>query len=293
MVKIIQTIKEYLFRIPAVRIFFNNHPVFKEFIKRRLTPDEELGLHLTVGAVITAFFVLVFFKIARDLVREGELGAYDSSLGAMAASLRSAPLDGIFLFITYLGEWQVIVAGVIAASMILALKGYRRYAAVVWVSVVGGELFIWLAKHLVGRPRPDSLRALIEESGFSFPSGHTFIAVSFYGLLAYFLFRAAKANLTKVLIIAIGTIVVALIGFSRLYLGVHWPSDVLASFASGAAWLTALVTTLEHQRKFHPYDPKPYWHKKKIFLASGFLVILWIICLMYVFYTNPFEARLV
>lgn len=287
MVKIIQTIKNYLFRIPAVRAFFDNHPVLKEFIKKRLTPDEELGLHLTVGAVITAFFVMLFFQIARDLVMEGEWGAYDTDISLMISLLRSSALDNIILLITYLGEWQVILLGVVTASIILALLKYWRYAAVLWVSVVGGEFFIWLAKDIIGRPRPTSLGALIEESGFSFPSGHSFVAVSFYGLLAYFLFRAAKTNFLKGLITVIGAVIIILIGFSRIYLGVHWPSDVLASFASGAAWLTVLVTSLEHRRKFKPRESKPYLEKNAIFLAGGFLILLWFIYLIYIFKANP------
>lgn len=106
----------------------------------------------------------------------------------------------------------------------------------------GGEILVQLGKIGFARPRPDLVNALIPAQGASFPSGHAFVAICFYGLVGWFAIDRVKTWKAKAAIAALTIATVLAIGFSRIYLGVHWPSDVIASFGLGAAWLTATIT---------------------------------------------------
>ncbi|UOK59735.1 phosphatase PAP2 family protein [Bacillus sp. OVS6] len=98
------------------------------------------------------------------------------------------------------------------------------------------------------RDRP-TFNPLITESGYSFPSGHSMVSFSFLGILAYLLTLMVKKKSLKVLIMALFFFIVFLIGFSRIYLGVHYPSDVIAGFAAGGAWLVICIVALKFKAK--------------------------------------------
>ncbi len=162
----------------------------------------------------------------------------------LAQSLRLPVIDGVMLFFTYLGNWQVVLAEVVLICIFYAEKKRWDYILAVLFAVGGGEVLVWLIKHLIQRPRPFLIDDLIYEKSFSFPSGHAFIAIAFYGLLTYFLVSAAKNRLLKKLMIAACAFLSLTIGISRIYLGVHWPTDVLAGFALGAIWLALTIKGL-------------------------------------------------
>jgi len=102
-----------------------------------------------------------------------------------------------------------------------------------------GEALVWSLKGLLLRPRPSVDHALVTASGASFPSGHAFVAFAFYGYIALLAFRHATGTMRAVLGTSFIIIAIA-IGMSRIYLGAHWPSDVLASYSLGMAWLATL-----------------------------------------------------
>jgi undecaprenyl-diphosphatase len=168
----------------------------------------------------------------------------------------------------------------------------RRHALFVLLMSVGlGEVFVWLAEQMLRRPRPPLQGALASASGFSFPSGHSFIAVSFYGLLTYFLLRFVHGKWRKTLVLASGAMLILAIGLSRVYLGVHWPSDVLASYAAGAAWLTMLITSLEIRRKFSELArPQPMLKKPVIMALAAALSLSWIFFAASFYWTHPLKT---
>lgn len=100
----------------------------------------------------------------------------------------------------------------------------------------GGMVFNLLLKELFRRERPE-LHRLIEEGGYSFPSGHSMASFLFYGMVAVFLYLFVVSRLAKLGIVLAAVILIACVGASRIYLGVHYPSDVLAGYAAGGAWL--------------------------------------------------------
>jgi len=276
---------------PNVRGFIDRHPRFARFIKNRLTPDERFGLYLTIGVIVTGFFIFLFFGVLQDLIGNDPLVQSDLRVINLVQIFRTPQFTSVMLFFTYLGNWPVVFAGTFLLCLIFFLRKRWRYLFATLLSVGGGEVFVWILKNLIKRPRPPLLNALVHEPSYSFPSGHGFVAITFYGLAAYFLIRAAKNRPLKILYGFFGLAIVLMIGFSRIYLGVHWPSDVLASYASGAAWLVALVTALEIRRKFSHVDRHPYLARKYIVSFGILAFAVWAGFVVYYYQSHPLAVR--
>ena len=173
---------------------------------------------------------------------------FDTTVSTSLLGLRS--LDGIIFFntITKLGGdvWIIVLA--IMLPSIWWYYGNRAYAEGLWISIGGSEATSYLLKLLVARERPAG--ALFEESTYSFPSGHAVVAVALYGYLVWIVHRSVSSTPLRIALESFLVFVVILVGFSRLYLGVHYASDVAAGFGIGAAWLSfAIFRTRAKLRK--------------------------------------------
>ena len=276
---------------PHIQGFIERHPRLTRFIKNRLTPDERFGLYLTIGVIITGFFVYLFFGVVQDFFGNDPLIQSDLRLINLVQIFRTPQFTNVMLFFTYLGGWPIVFFGLALASVFFFLRKRWRYLFAMLFSVGCGEIFVWVLKNLIKRPRPPLVNALVHEPSYSFPSGHGFVALAFYGLTAYFLIRATKNRPLKILYGLCGFVIVFAIGFSRIYLGVHWPSDVLASYASGAAWLVALITALEIRRKFNHVDRHPYLARKYIVSFGILSFAIWVGFIFYYYQSHPLAVR--
>jgi len=140
-----------------------------------------------------------------------------------------------FSAITWLGEWKLVVFFIILTLAFFWLKSKKEYILPFLVTVLGAEISGQIMKVLVHRTRPDG--GLETENTFSFPSGHALIAAAFYGFLIYFCWRVSQSQAQKYLFLIAGLLLILLIGVSRLYLGVHFFSDVIGGYILGAIWL--------------------------------------------------------
>ncbi|RWB54512.1 MAG: phosphatase PAP2 family protein [Mesorhizobium sp.] len=145
-------------------------------------------------------------------------------------------LEGAVRDITALGSTSVLV--LITSAVIIYLLLIRRPATAlfVFVAVAGGQVLSSLLKFEVDRPRPDLVSHLVNETSFSFPSGHAMLSAITYLTLGSLAARFLPDRATKVFLLALAVLVTVLVGTSRVYLGVHWPSDVLAGWCAGFAW---------------------------------------------------------
>ena len=276
---------------PEFQKIVEKHPRFFHFMKKRLTPDEKFGLYLTVGVVITLIFVIFFFSIIQDLLYQDSLIQADLRIVNLVQIFRSDSFNNTMLFITNLGKGQIVFLGVVVLGIILVMHRRWRHSTALLASVSGGEIFVWMIKNLFERPRPALPNALLPEAGYSFPSGHAFVAISFYGLVSYFLYRELKNKFVKAVCLVSGLLIILAIGFSRIYLGAHWTSDVLASYVSGAAWLTTFITTLEIRRKFNPEEKKiPHYTKSKLVVLAFILISVWIGFMIFFFRAHPLKS---
>ncbi|MFA6185268.1 MAG: LssY C-terminal domain-containing protein [Candidatus Shapirobacteria bacterium] len=271
---------------PEIKRIYNKYPKTFRFIKNRLTINEKYGLYLTIGSLITLFFIYLFFKVIQSYIGQEALIRADLRIINLISHFRTPELNQFMLFITYLAQGEIIAIAVIFSLIILFLLRKWSYLRSLLVFVVGGELFVWVIKNIVDRQRPPLSEALVTETSYSFPSGHSFIAIAFYGLIVFFLFDSLKKKYLKIISLILGIILVILIGTSRIYLGAHWPSDVLASYASSLAWLSIIITITHIKKKFHPkIIQSPRLSSKTISKISILLIIIFSF-IVYLFYQN-------
>ena len=161
---------------------------------------------------------------------------FDSIIHDWFLTVRGDTLTSFFMFVTWWGSWMIIVPLAAGISFVLYARGRFTLVRMLWVTLVSAETTTFILKLVVARPRP--LGGLVTENDFSFPSGHATIAVAFYGSLALVLLKQTSIPWIKYLIIGLTSSVVVLIGVSRLYLGVHYVSDVVAGYIVGGCALT-------------------------------------------------------
>jgi len=220
-----------------------------QWLLRRLTPGQYLGLHLTVGLLAAAGGLWLFGGLAEDLLTGDPIVRFDRVLDAYLHSLASPPLTTFFLVVTAFGSIETIVLlGVVVAAFFA--WGRRWLFLGSWLAAVAGSAVLnHLLKGLFERPRPYFEHPLLIETSYSFPSGHAMESFVVYGMLAYFAVLALRTWESRVGLVLGAALLVLLIGFSRMYLGVHYLSDVLAGYAAGGVWLSALITGAETIRR--------------------------------------------
>ncbi len=179
------------------------------------------------------------------------LSIFDTPVQAAIISLRSNWLTKFFLTITKLGDAKGVITVLLLAILILLFIKKRLETVVIMLSVIGGHLLIESLKLLFQRPRP-AITWLTFASGYSFPSGHSLITVAFYGLIALLLFKHLKPSYLKKILIILFLLIPFIVGISRIYLGVHYPTDVLAGWFSGFLWIKFcfwIINHLEQQKQ--------------------------------------------
>ena len=204
-----------------------------------------LRLALGFGAIVLAAWV--FTEIAEELRAEAALGAADQALAdALGASVSPAALRA-FGWLTRLADPPTLTVLCIAVLIALVLAG-RRGLAFGWVAAVAGNALLNVTlKQVFARVRPLRDDGLVLAQGFSFPSGHSSGAVVAYGMLAYIALRFVPPRWHLALVLAEVSLVF-MIGASRIFLRVHFASDVIAGFASGTAWLAVCIASVELTR---------------------------------------------
>jgi membrane-associated phospholipid phosphatase len=216
---------------------------------RRLTPGQYLGLHLTLGLLAATGSLWLFGGLVEDLLTGDPIVRFDRVVDDYLHSHATAPLTTFFLIVTAFGSLEAMVILGVVVGAILA-RGRRWTLLGTWLAaVVGSAVLDWLLKGLFQRPRPHFAHPLLVETSYSFPSGHAMESFVAYGMLAYFAVLALRSWEARVAVVCGAALLVVLIGFSRMYLGVHYFSDVIAGYAAGGVWLSALITGAETIRR--------------------------------------------
>ena len=154
-------------------------------------------------------------------------------------SSREPFLTNIMHFVSFLGGEFTLFSSTLITT-ILVFKKRKKEAVFFALVVLFGHIFNNVLKQVLKIPRPD-IDPIDISGSYSFPSGHAMNSFIFYGLLAYFIFHFTRNRRLSVLVATFSIIVILLIGFSRLYLGVHYPSDVIGGFILGFWWLTTAI----------------------------------------------------
>ena len=208
---------------------------------------QDLGPTLVIGLLVLAAGGWAFGALAEE-VAEDDTGL-DNRIADELHEHATRPLTEFFEAVTTLGN-GIVLAGVTAiAAYLLARRRYYAEAVLMVLAYVGAEVLSYSLKLAFRRDRPFFTDPLATVSTYSFPSGHATVSVAVYGALCLVLLRRLTGPARLVCLTA-AVLLVSLIGFSRLYLGVHFFSDVLAGFSVGLAWLALCVVVLDlHHRR--------------------------------------------
>jgi membrane-associated phospholipid phosphatase len=191
----------------------------------------------------------LFSDLAEDLLEKDSIVVVDQAVAIILRYVATPTLTTFFLVISMLGSAEIFAPLGLVVAMMYGWQ--RRWLHVgTWLSaLVGGVLLNQLLKELFARSRPTLPDPLLTEVGYSFPSGHAMTSLIVYGVLAYFAVLALSNWGDRAAVILGTALLVLLIGFSRMYLGVHYFSDVVAGYAAGGVWLSSLITGMEAIRR--------------------------------------------
>lgn len=228
----------------------------------RLVGEHVRGFHAAVGALLVGALAVIvacvgFFALLADEVMEGGTQKFDDSVLLWMNSHASPMLTGFALDVTALGAGTVVWLVVIVASVYLWVSKHRWSAALLWVSILGSGLINATMKLFFNRPRPQLFPWRVPYAGLSsFPSGHSMTSMVCYATLAYLITRLEPNRFLRRFTFGLAALMIVMIGLSRLYLGVHYPTDVLAGFTMGLAWASFSALGLEAIRYFRHRKPE-------------------------------------
>jgi membrane protein DedA with SNARE-associated domain/membrane-associated phospholipid phosphatase len=239
-----QAVREAVFSSQGVQDFLKRHDKLAVFLKNRVDRHQFSGMPLTIISLAFIYVLFLFGGIVEDILLSEVIVSVDVRVANLLSIFKNKGLTAFFFWITLLGKWQLVADFVLFTLALLWVWRKREYIVPMLLTIAGSEIFVQLGKFAFHRARPAA--AIYAERSFAFPSGHATIAVAFYGFVAYLLIRNNEKWKRKVNIFFFWLIVILAIGFSRLYLGVHYVSDVWGGYLVGALWLLAGIAASEY-----------------------------------------------
>jgi membrane-associated phospholipid phosphatase len=208
-----------------------------------------VGLPLVVALVILTIGAWAFGAVAEE-VSEGDTAASDQRVADWLHGRATDPFTDVFRAFTWTGNGGFLAIVVLFAAVLLWRRRLVTDALFVVLAFVGAEVITFGMKQGFRRQRPFFEDPLATASSFSFPSGHALVSLAVYGSISLVVARRTRNRRAAVAVVCAAAVWVIAIGFSRLYLGVHFLSDVVAGYAAGAAWLAFLYLALEARSRY-------------------------------------------
>lgn len=223
----------------------NNYPQLKEIIGRI---SRSFSWQIIAGFAVASGFLLLFGWLAEE-VFEDETKTFDESVRNSVHAFAAPPVTALMKFFSFLGSpLFLVITGTVVVASLLYLK--RKRAIVLFLITMVGEIALnMVLKPFFGRVRPEAFFDYPLPSSFSFPSGHAFGSLCFYGILGLLAAAQMPNKTAKITIYMAACLLIFFIGFSRIYLGVHYPSDVIAGYVAGLFWIGGVALTDNHLRK--------------------------------------------
>jgi undecaprenyl-diphosphatase len=216
---------------------------FARFLRRRFDRDHPYGLGLTLAFLATVLALWAFLAVVDSVTEQDDLFRFDAHAHDAVYAFVGPERQPLMWAVTWLGNNSTVTAFVVlVAAALLAARKRMLAFRVVLASGVGGLVVLGL-KSLFHRARP--LEQVVPAQGFSLPSGHAFAATVFYGMMVYLVWRLTDRPWARALAVVVGVVVIGAVGLSRVYLNVHYLTDVVAGWASGTAWLVAVLLAVQ------------------------------------------------
>jgi membrane-associated phospholipid phosphatase len=230
---------------------FLRHRFCREFafVQARLSPEGLFGLHLTIGAVVLVGAAWLFGGIAEDLISGDPLILVDAVLSEWFRLHATPRFTMVMHFASALASGATVSTLFALMSCALLWKRLWYWLLGLVLVVAGGALLNIMLKDLFGRARPGWADPLMALADPGFPSGHTMMATIIYGFMDIFLIPRIASWLWRCFIATLTILLVFLVALSRMYLGAHYLSDVLAAMAAGIAWVALCLTAVETLRR--------------------------------------------
>ena len=217
---------------------------------------KEVGPFALIGLLVALVFLALFAKLSEEVFSQ-EITTLDKNVSLWVHSFASPPLDFFFNALSTLGG--PVGVGILTISA-LALLFFRHQARNAWrliIVMAGGLLLNQVLKLLFHRSRPELWPGL-HFAGFSFPSGHATMSLCLFGMFAWLGWVHLHNDALRISLVVLMVVLVFLVGLSRIYLGAHYLSDVVAGYLSAAVWLAAVLSGTDIYRRFREgTHPKP------------------------------------
>lgn len=206
---------------------------------------------------LALFGIAIFLMVSHEFseLREGGQRFFhvDQELLQFLAAYRTPGLTSVFTFFSFLGSgaWLSVLA--IATLMLFTRKKDLAAMTQIILGAIGGDLIQFGLKLIFRRDRPSLVEPLVQVTGYSYPSGHSVGAAAVYFTLALILSERLQSEKKRIVLFFATFILVSSVALSRLYLGVHYPSDVLGGFAMGGAWAFLVAALIEENRRLRSF----------------------------------------
>ena len=234
----------------AWRWFEKNRTRARTFISARFARGEYLGLHLTVGLAVSLAGLWLFSAITEDVIHHDPLTQFDVALLDWLRGHATPTGYAVSNTISLLGS--PVTLTVMALTVGVMMVARRRWIVLGgWAAAfVGGDILNAALKLVIHRARPPDASDFLSDTSWSFPSGHAMGSLIAYGMLAYILLVVIRipGRGWQLFVVGGAVLLIVAIGLSRLYLGVHYFSDVVGGYAAGVLWLSACISGLEGLR---------------------------------------------
>jgi len=244
-------------RLPHSRVWARAHPIADYLayryprsygvVMRRIDPHSPSGLPMTLSVAAGLYVLLLIGGLIEELFEAEEIVAFDKAVNAYLDTLRASPFIDAFAWITTLGNSGTLVAVVLASTGFLWAHQRTYLIMPLWVTWIGAQATTYLGKFGIDRERPEFVTVVTAITP-SFPSGHATGAMAVYGFVAYLIARELTGLRPRFEVVYWTVVVIGLVGFSRLYLSVHYASDVAAGFLVGAFWILVGFVLAEARR---------------------------------------------
>ncbi len=208
------------------------------FSRTRLALGSLLLLALTV-----AIGGLIFFGWLTEEMSEGDTRGFDDAVRSFVHQYASPVLTSVMQIASFLGSTLFLTIFGIGIFITFWLFKWHRAATLFAITMAGSSILLFTLKNVFRRARPEPFFETLLPASYSFPSGHSLLSFCFYGALAAIITARIERRLFRVIVWACAALLVALIGLSRIYLGVHYPSDVLAGYTAAFVWVVAVAVT--------------------------------------------------
>jgi membrane-associated phospholipid phosphatase len=212
-------------------------------------------LYIVSTLAISGVTLVVFSELAWKTIFRHTMGAFDNAFIWLVRYFATERLDQTMIVVTNFGYGYTYRFIVLATFFILMIQ--KRWLEVkgLLICLLGGVVLNELLKHLFERARPDAFR-VVEAAGYSFPSGHAMVSLCFYGMIAFLIARNIPLWRWRLVVMVSAALFILSIGISRIYLGVHYPSDVLAGYTAGTMWLAFSISLLMWWERKYRYKEK-------------------------------------